>query len=424
MNSLYGNWGRGGGGGGGGGGGRGPGTAAFAARGREAREDAQSGGGEDGTVYQAPVDENTLYVGEGEDGPGNYVEDAMYPGGNYPQSWPQPTSSTSRRRSRRSGGRSGRSGRGSGATGRGTVSARYNARHGGNSSSASSSGVVTTGASAPTTVTTSGSRSYTTSASRPETYTTGASAPTYSTAIASNYSFNGYGASQGVLAGRHYWQKDGSGGYSYQQFDDGGIRVAEGSPARVGQYIPPFSSEIWYAITKEIGARAPDKARVAAHFKKSPKLSIVSNNSAPTSVIVTKNPKGLNALFAALGAGSAVQGQALVAQAAVAHGPEVAEAAQEYFNERNSSPAAIQKKIDKTEIKLAAAKAKGDHVKAKKLQAKLVGLQKRLADAQSDVDSGDIVTTSGERGTFPWKYVIGGLVGFGILAVIAKSLSK
>lgn len=228
---------------------------------------------------------------------------------------------------------------------------------------------------------------------------------------------------RGTLFGRNYYKKAGSGGYVYLQFtDNGGIKVDESSPDRKGAYLPAFTTPQWYAISQEIGPLASQKAKVTAYYKAhAAQVAAAAKGAAPTSVIITgQSHKGINALFAALGGGDPKVGGALVAKAAVDYGPDVATSAQEFLSSKSDSPAAIQKKIDKLKVKLAAAKAKGDKVKVKKLQARIKGLQAKLATLNAQ--GGDITATS-EMGmsTFPWKWVLGGVVGFIVLMVAVKA---
>lgn len=223
-----------------------------------------------------------------------------------------------------------------------------------------------------------------------------------------------------------YSDKRGSGGYVYRQYVNGDIHIIDAPasitdvfwPAPVGGKAP---SRQWAAITKEIGATSPTYAAIASSYS-SKKSAKSQASQVPSSVVVTGQKNHfVDNLFAALGQGSAADGKKLVAQAAIAHGPDVAESASEFLQERNSSPAVIQKKIDRLKVKLAAAKAKHDTVKVRKLQAKIKGLQARLLAAQADVEGLDETTLP--TATFPWKYVLGGVglvFALGLTAKLAR----
>jgi hypothetical protein len=258
------------------------------------------------------------------------------------------------------------------------------------------------------------------------------------TTSASTVSFDGWGwyAGWGGVwgagawvrddAGRKYAQKKGKGGWTYWQYTNGDIQIANGPQDVAQAYLPAWKSNTWYAITNEIGAVKKQAAKLASWNKahKTGTIGPVSSGERAEAAVGEKKAQGLNALFAALGQGSSSQGKALVGRAAIEHGPEVAMAAEEYLAERASSPALLEAKIAKLEGKYVQAKAKGDRVKAAKYLAKIQGLKARLASLQSGeattVDATGMEIGPVESG-FPWLWIAG---GGGALIVLAMLASK
>lgn len=226
-----------------------------------------------------------------------------------------------------------------------------------------------------------------------------------------------------------YTDKPGKGGYVYRQYVNGDIAIMRAPVALTNTFWPaPVGGKgptrQWAAITKEIGATSPTYAALAASYKGTSSAKAQASQ-VPASVVVSgKKNQWLDNLFAAVGSGSSADGKKIIAQAAIQHGPELANTLSEYQQERSTSPAVLQKKITKAQQKLAAAKVKGDKVKVARLTAKIKALQARLVEAQSAADSAGGTELAMPTSSFPWKYVLGGGIGLLLIGILARQMAR
>jgi len=207
----------------------------------------------------------------------------------------------------------------------------------------------------------------------------------------------------------------GPGGYYYQYFGDHTIHVVAG---------PKYAGAVFNADS-HMGREILAKVSPSGWNPVGRNATIKSSSSAvvrsPTSAVVTKKYKGINAILAAIGGGDPKKGGQLTALLAAQYGPGAVERIAEGVQSHRESPARIMRKIARLKVKYGKHKAKGNRVKAAKYAAKIRGLEAHLAmlqgGAQVQVPVGPVEAPSAGMPSWVPLAAVGG--GLALVVVMA-----
>jgi len=247
-----------------------------------------------------------------------------------------------------------------------------------------------------------------------------------------------YGAS--ILEATRSGVTAGSSGYYYQLLKDNSIMIVyspKGDSSRVSPGSPAYPKIVadvrahggWNPIGKD------DPIVKTKWTAPSAAASSSVTSASPSSAVVSKKYKGLNALFAALGGGDPQKGGAVAAQLAVQYGPGAADVVSEMVAARRDSPARIAKKIARYQVKYQQAKSRGDRAKMAKYAWKIQGLQARLNQLQQTGGSWNIFAppttptgpvepwTAGGGGGMPSWLPLAAVAG-GLVLVLVVAMKK
>lgn len=128
-------------------------------------------------------------------------------------------------------------------------------------------------------------------------------------------------------------------------------------------------------------------------------------------------------IFAGIGGGDAKAGQAVVANAAMQYGPDVAAGVGEYLKAKKDNPDKIRAKIARCKGEYTLARKRGDIVKATKAYYKIKALEARLANLGAGLErvepGGSLAYSTNFSATgIPWGWVGGGLVALFVAAAV------
>lgn len=203
---------------------------------------------------------------------------------------------------------------------------------------------------------------------------------------------DGYGYSDSVYGSETRSSRvvQGQGGYVYQQFEDGAIRIVSAQGSSSGVYLRPGSGAAWDAITREIGPYP-------------------SGSQDPIAAIVS-----------AFRVGGRRAGTATAIDAAVAHGPGVVDAAQTYLQGRGDDVATLQRRL--ANYKAQYAKASGK--RQERLGYQIAILEQRLARLAANPTEqavADLPDQPGDTSKLPrWlPYAALGIAAAGLLTTLA-----